>query len=78
MRFDLTGGVNVAEDTISFSNVDMEQVLAWNPDIIYISNFAYGEYPEDILQNKIEGQDWKQINAVKSGKVYKIPMGEYR
>ena len=74
---DITGGTNPAEEKSGFYNVNMEQILAWNPDIIYITNFCETQ-PEDILENKIEGQDWSEVKAVKKGQVYKIPMGEYR
>ena len=75
--FTLTGAKNVAHEAGSNTNVNMEQVIAWNPDIIYISNFCDLK-PSDVLENKIEGQDWSNINAVKNGKVYKIPQGLYR
>jgi iron complex transport system substrate-binding protein len=71
------GGVNPAEVESGFYNVDMEQILDWDPDVIFITNFCETR-PEDLLENKIEGQDWSQVNAVKNGRVYKIPMGEYR
>lgn len=74
---EITGAVNPAEEEPGFYNVDMEQILAWDPDIIYITNFCETQ-PEDLLENRIEGQDWSRVSAVKTGRVYKIPMGEYR
>mgnify|MGYP000995703879 CR=1 FL=1 len=58
-------------------NVDMEQVLEWDPEIIYIGNFTELQ-PSDLLQNKLSGQDWSLVQAVKDGQVYKIPIGGYR
>ncbi|MEA4891158.1 MAG: ABC transporter substrate-binding protein [Peptococcaceae bacterium] len=58
-------------------NVDMEQVLEWDPEIIYIGNFTELQ-PSDLLQNKLPGQDWSLVRAVKDGQVYKIPIGGYR
>lgn len=58
-------------------NVNMEQIYQWNPDIIYIGNFTSIQ-PSDLLENKIEGEDWSAVSAVKSGNVYKIPIGGYR
>ena len=55
----------------------MEQIYQWNPDIIYIGNFTSIQ-PSDLLENKIEGEDWSAVSAVKSGNVYKIPIGGYR
>ena len=72
-----TGGINVADEIQGWGNVNMEQVLAWNPDFIYVGNFAPLQ-PEDLLENKIEGQDWSVVEAVKKGQVYKIPLGGYR
>lgn len=55
----------------------MEEILEYNPDIIFISNFD--DYtPEDFYNNKIKGQDWSQVNAVKNHQVYKVPKGLYR
>ena len=34
--------------------------------------------PEDIYNNKFEGQDWSKISAVKNKKVFKAPIGIYR
>jgi len=72
-----TGGINVADSLNGWVTVNMEQVLAWNPDIVYIGNFNNLQ-PEDFLENKISGQDWSQVEAVKKGQVYKVPLGAYR
>ncbi|WP_336634649.1 ABC transporter substrate-binding protein [Lysinibacillus fusiformis] len=73
-----TGAIDVAEnDVTGKKEVNMEQIYAWNPDIIYITNFTETQ-PDDLLQNKVTGQDWSQIKAVQDGKVYKIPLGIYR
>ena len=55
----------------------MEEILEYNPDIIFISNFD-DFTPEDFYNNKIKGQDWSQVNAVKNHQVYKVPKGLYR
>ena len=74
---ELTGGANVAAGLDKqWSEVNMEQILQWNPEIIYLSNFDE-IVPEDLYQNKIEGQDWSNIDAVKNHRVYKTPMGIY-
>lgn len=73
-----TGAVDVAEKDIQGKKeVNLEQIYAWNPDIIYITNFTQTQ-PQDLLEGKVEGQDWSQIKAVQDGKVYKIPLGIYR
>ena len=79
IMIDMAGGVNVAKDvtTGTWSKVTMEEVIKWNPDIIILSNFDK-ILPEDIYNNKFEGQDWSKINAVKNKKVFKAPIGIYR
>lgn len=75
-----TGAVNVAEDIKTSprgSTVNMEQIIAWNPEVIYITNFCPTQ-PEDLIENRLSGQDWRGIDAVENGRVYKIPLGEYR
>ena len=73
------GGVNVANEVKgdSWKKVTMEQVIAWNPEVIILSNFSE-ILPEDLYKNKFSGQDWSKINAVKNKRVYKAPMGIYR
>lgn len=72
-----TGAVNVAAGLKANQPVNMEQIYAWNPDIIYITNFS-ASLPADFLNNTIRGQDWSQVKAVKNGQVYKEPLAHYR
>lgn len=73
-----SGAVNPAKDLSGEDlNIDMEQIYEWNPDILYIGNFTDIQ-PSDILENRLEGQDWSIVKAVKDGEVYKIPIGGYR
>lgn len=58
-------------------NINMEQVYEWNPSIIYIGNFTELQ-PSDLLENKLDGEDWSVVDAIKNGEVYKIPIGGYR
>jgi iron complex transport system substrate-binding protein len=74
---DTTGGLNVAKELDGWKSVNMEQIYDWNPDIIYLGNFA-DNWPDELLENKISGQDWSKLEAVKNGKVYKVPLGGYR
>ena len=72
-----TGAIDVAESISGMTDVNMEQIYKWNPDIIYISNFSK-TLPEDLLNNRVKGQDWSRVKAIKEGRVYKIPLGIYR
>jgi iron complex transport system substrate-binding protein len=71
-----TGAVNAAS-VQGLQNVDMEQILAWAPDRIYLTNFS-PIVPEDLLNNRMAGYDWSQVPAVRNGQVYKFPLGTYR
>lgn len=73
-----SGAINPAGDLSGEAlNVNMEQIYEWNPSIIYIGNFTDIQ-PSDLMENKLEGQDWSVVDAVKNGQVYKIPIGGYR
>lgn len=73
-----SGAVNLAGDLSGEElNVNMEQIYQWNPDIIYIGNFTSLQ-PSDIVNHKLEGQDWSVLDAVSNKQVYKIPIGGYR
>lgn len=73
-----SGATNPAGDLSGEAlNINMEQVYEWNPSIIYIGNFTELQ-PSDLLENKLEGEDWSVVEAVQSGQVYKIPIGGYR
>src|SRR5699024_6479732 len=71
-----TGGMDVVgEDGVEGQKeVNMEQIYKWNPDKIYITNFTETQ-PNDLLKNKVTGQDWSQVKAIKNKEVYKVPLG---
>ena len=71
-----TGARNVADIT-GIQNIDIERVLSWSPDVIYLTNFS-PIVPADLLENRIDGFDWSQVPAVRNGRVYKFPLGTYR
>ena len=53
------------------NEVDMEQILVWNPDVIIVTmQTTYGNID-------LDDPMWQQINAVKSGKCYLVPEGPY-
>ena len=51
----------------SYVNVSVEQMLAWDPDILLIT---YGS-PEDLYNDPV----WSNFRAVQDKKVYRIPAG---
>lgn len=76
---DVIGAVNVGEklDGENSVAVNMEQVYAWNPDLVFITNFTTAT-PDDLYNNTIGSYDWSGISAVKNDNVHKMPMGMYR
>ena len=73
-----SGAINPAGDLSGEQlNVNMEQIYEWNPEIIYIGNFTDLQ-PSDLVENKLDGQNWSAVEAVKNKQVYKIPIGGYR
>ncbi len=73
------GAVNVAEELVNDNStaVNLEQVYAWNPGVILVTNFTTAQ-PDDILNSRIGEDDWSGIQAVRDGRVYKMPLGLYR
>lgn len=77
---DAVGAENVAHDVPADNanaKITMEQVYAWNPDVIIITNFTPTK-PEDLYNNAIGSDDWSNVEAVKNKRVYKMPLGSYR
>ena len=76
---DAIGAVNVAQEltTDNANQVSMEQIYGWNPDTILITNFNQAT-PDDLFNNTIGSYDWSEIDAIKLGQVYKMPLGMYR
>ncbi len=76
---DAIGAVNVAQELEKDNSVavNMEQVYAWNPSLIFVTNFTkFG--PEDLYNNTVGTYDWSAVDAVKNHQVYKMPLGMYR
>ena len=76
---DVAGAVNVAEELTTDNSVavNMEQIYAWNPSVILITNFTPAG-PDDLYNNTVGVYDWSAIDAVQGRRVYKMPLGLYR
>ena len=76
---DTVGAINVANELEKDNSVatNLEQVYAWNPDMIFITNFTTA-LPDDLYNNTIGTYDWSEVKAVKDKEVYKLPLGMYR
>lgn len=64
------GGINAA--TVD-NAVNIEQVLAWNPDVILLTPFE-AKLPADLVADP----RWANTSAAKSKRVYKLPFGVTR
>ena len=76
---DAIGAKNAAEELEKDNSVavNMEQIYAWNPELIFITNFNTAK-PDDLYNNTIGSYDWSEIEAIKNKQVYKMPLGMYR
>lgn len=64
---------NVVEIPIStggHSQVNMEQIITWNPDYVFVADYR-GK--NDGYQHIMTSQLWQNISALKKQQVYKIP-----
>jgi len=55
----------------NFVEVNMEQILSWDPDVIFLGGFCSSA---DIVK---DNPAWASLRAVKNGKVYLIPQGVF-
>ncbi|TQI79592.1 iron complex transport system substrate-binding protein [Serratia fonticola] len=63
------GAVNVAaKDIQGFKQVSIEDVLKWNPAVIFVQE----RYP-DVVQQILNSPQWQTIDAVKHQRVYLMP-----
>jgi len=70
----LAGGINVASELKgSNKTVSIEQIVAWNPDIVIIGASSRSVQASDFLENPV----FKTIAAVQTKKVYINPKGMF-
>ncbi|WP_437609116.1 ABC transporter substrate-binding protein [Erwinia sp. V71] len=63
------GALNVAAATVKgFKQVSLEQVLAWNPQVIFVQD-RYPKVPDEIRNDA----NWQVIDAVKHQRVWLMP-----
>ncbi|OJY79645.1 MULTISPECIES: ABC transporter substrate-binding protein [unclassified Rhizobium] len=70
----LTGGRNAAADIDKWKQVSVEQVAAWNPEVIFISTFEDKASVKRFYDDPVLGL----TDAAKNKRVYQMPMGGYR
>ena len=76
---DATGCVNVASELAQDNSVPvtLEQVYAWDPDLIFVTNFTTAQ-PQYLYDNTVGSYDWSGVNAVQNRQAFKMPLGMYR
>lgn len=52
------------------NEVDMEQIMAWNPDVILFA-------PDSIYDTVGGDESWQSVSAIRSGRYYEVPRGPY-
>lgn len=71
---DLIGAKNIADVEVTGagagSQVSLEQILEWNPEVILT-------YTKDVYEIVTTDGRWKDLDAVKNGRVYKIPTAPF-
>lgn len=76
---DAIGAKNVAGELSTDNSVavNLEQIYAWDPSLIFITNFTTAG-PEDLYNGTVGNDDWSAVSAVQNRTVYKMPLGMYR
>ena len=52
------------------NEVDMEQILAWDPDVILFA-------PDSIYDTVGDDPTWQSLTAIREGRYYEVPLGPY-
>ena len=52
------------------NEVDLEQIILWNPDVIIFA-------PESVYSSVENEKTWQMLDAIKSGEYYETPFGPY-
>lgn len=67
----LAGGVNAANEIDGWGAVGLEQIAAWDPDVILLGSFEPDVSVAKIYDDAILGA----TKAAKANRVYKVPVG---
>ena len=65
-----------AAEASGFSQVSMEQIYSWDPEILFVDGPGLISIRSgDVLNNTVEGADFSSIKAVKDKRVYGTTLG---
>jgi len=68
LMMERAGARNVADEIAGFKQVTMEDVLKWNPSVIFVQE----RYPAVVDEIRTTAS-WQTIDAVRSGRIYLMP-----
>ncbi|MCW4006361.1 MAG: ABC transporter substrate-binding protein [Candidatus Bathyarchaeota archaeon] len=70
----LCGGINAAAEVGgNMQTVSLEQILAWDPEMILIGQATANEMKDDLLHD----ESWSEVTAIQNGDVIANPMGVF-
>ncbi len=70
-----TAGVgNVAKDVVGWES-NMEEVISFNPDVIYLSSFSAYTPSQMMSDSAVAGHTWSVISAAENENIFKFPVG---
>ena len=82
--FDLLGVKNVVDlpgtegKGMGMPSVSLEQVIAWQPDVVLVSEYSMSDSQKSNLYDEIRKDGgWQNLKAVQAGRVYRIPQSPF-
>lgn len=74
---ELAGGITVSGNLTGsgWNVVNLEQVIAWDPDYIFVVTYRDNPSPQDVVEELMNDPNWQSVTAVKEGHVYAVPGG---
>ena len=63
---------DLGKDQEVFGTISVEQLVKWNPDVIFVSFSEYGGTPSLTVEQVLADSKLQMVNAVKTGSVYYI------
>lgn len=66
----------VVDEAKGFTQVNMEQVYRWDPDILFLDGPGLLSLrTADVIENRVQGTDFSTLSAVKNKRVYDTTLG---
>lgn len=66
----------VVDEAKGFTQINMEQVYRWDPDILFLDGPGLLSLrTADVIENRVQGTDFSTLSAVKNKRVYDTTLG---